>query len=389
MIHALLLITQHVVCWWIFHDPTLITRLSQTMIRRHVAPWECCSQLRPAWLLDIFAVILLRLLSSPLVPVDSCSCTSSRTFWPCQKFSEIFCDAFRGPTTFGWIFILPLTPPTFFFLRQFPVEVSFNNGISEVLVTCLDHHSLAVTSTLEDLLNWKHPSNLRLRDPSKQSEYCKWFCSKCESPVFRKRLLRLVCGGWDVPVLYRLELWGKLSRWQPTAESLSRTWIFFDDVSAQNLGVRVQVCISYSCLFWTCKPSAQHVILCILYSWDTAPEDPDTLLMLNETLQTNQFLNPKPTPHNDKTQWTYSKSPRFRMHKVFSANHSKALMPRVGPRVASPRSSPLHCACAQAGAWFGMHEGPCELKLLGKLLVFSNGFHNFSQGTPTRNIRQQ
>lgn len=61
--------------------------------------------------------------------LDSCgslSCImSSRTFWANQKLSEIFCDDFKGPTTFAWRFILPLTLPTHFFLRQFPV----NNGM--------------------------------------------------------------------------------------------------------------------------------------------------------------------------------------------------------------------------------------------------------------------
>lgn len=54
---------------------TLITQLSQTMIRRHVAHWECCSQLRPAWLWDVFWCNFA--FSSPLDSCGSLSCIMS------------------------------------------------------------------------------------------------------------------------------------------------------------------------------------------------------------------------------------------------------------------------------------------------------------------------
>lgn len=143
---------------------TLITQLSRTMIRRHVGPWECCSQWRPAWLWDIFGVISLRSFSSPLIPVEvlvaSCLQGLSEPAKSCLKF---FVMILGEPQ---------LLPEDLYY--PWPSQPIFSAPISceqrydtEVLVTCLDHHSLAVTSNIAGF-EMKNPSNLRLRDPSEQ-----------------------------------------------------------------------------------------------------------------------------------------------------------------------------------------------------------------------------
>lgn len=115
--------------WWIFHDPTLITRLSQTMIRRHVAPWECCSQLRPAWLLRYFWCSFV---STFFFALDSCrfsvaSCLQGLPE-PAKSFRKFSVMLLRDLQHLAEDLYYPW-PSQPIFLLQFPVEVSFNNGM--------------------------------------------------------------------------------------------------------------------------------------------------------------------------------------------------------------------------------------------------------------------
>ena len=111
-----------------------------------------------------FGVISLRSFSSPLIPVEvlvaSCLQGLSEPAKSCLKF---FVMILGEPQ---------LLPEDLYY--PWPSQPIFSAPISceqrydtEVLVTCLDHHSLAVTSNIAGF-EMKNPSNLRLRDPSEQ-----------------------------------------------------------------------------------------------------------------------------------------------------------------------------------------------------------------------------
>ena len=165
--------------------------------------------------------------------------------------------------------------------------------------------------------------------------------------------VRLVCGACIVP--FFLSPWA--ARQAVTLATHSRVFVEnldFVDVSGM--------------LFWTCKPLAWHAILCILYiklgycPWGSRPFD--YLIMLNENLQDNHFLNPKPKQQGiDAQSW-----PKSGISKIFTI----ALCVRSG-----------------GGAWFVMVRDLVSWSCWVSCWCFHMRFHNFSQGKSTGNIRQQ